>query len=75
MEENKDNEDSIDNTVKIPKKISHIKTATIVNINAGHWPYSCGFFCVRTTNSDVIDPSKSSKKEDGKTVTLDTKNN
>lgn len=39
------------------------QTSTTVNIKAGYWPYSCGFFCQRLTDNDVIDPKESSKEK------------
>ncbi len=57
-----------------PKK-THTESTTTVRANANYWPFSCVFFCNRTTNSDVIDQSKSSKKEDEKSTMLDTKIN
>ena len=46
---------------KINKK-THTESNTTVRINATHWPFSCGFFCNRMTDSDVIEPSKTSKE-------------
>ena len=56
---------------KSSKKSTHTETSTTVNVRAGYWPYSCGFFCIRTTNSDVIDPSKSSKEVQNEHPTIE----
>lgn len=44
-------------------KKTHIESSTVVQINASHWPLFCGFFCQRRTETDVIDPANTSKKE------------
>lgn len=56
-------------------KKTHTESNTTVRINASQWPFSCGFFCTRTTESDVIDPAKTSKKDTDKPFALDTKIN
>lgn len=40
---------------------SHNQTSTEVRVNASYWPFSCGFFCVRKTNNDVLDPKEHQK--------------
>lgn len=48
---------------KSPQKTTHTETNTTVNVRASYFPFSCGFFCNRRIDLDVIEPSKSSKKE------------
>lgn len=45
------------------KAESHVKTNTTVRANANYWPFSCGFFCSRVTDSDVIEPKKKKEEE------------
>jgi hypothetical protein len=45
-------------------KHTHTKTHTVVRANAGYWPFSCGFFCNRATDTDVIDPQHTEPKRD-----------
>ena len=43
------------------EKKTHETHTTTLRVNAGSWPYSCGFFCQRLSTSDVIDPTRSAK--------------
>jgi hypothetical protein len=45
----------------IMEKKTHETHTTTLRVNAGYWPYSCGFFCQRFSTSDVIDPALSAK--------------
>jgi hypothetical protein len=42
------------------KKIHETHTTTL-RVNAGSWPYSCGFFCQRLSTSDVVDHTRTPK--------------
>ena len=43
------------------EKKTHETHTTTLRVNAGSWPYSCGFFCQRLSTSDVVDPARSAK--------------
>ena len=59
---------------KNAKKTTHTESNTTVRINAGLTPMFCRFFCNRVTESDVIDPSKTSKKESDEHPTIEPAN-
>jgi len=44
---------------------AHQSTSITVRLRASMLPYSCGFFCQRKTDSDVVEP-KDTKPEDKK---------
>jgi hypothetical protein len=45
------------------EKKTHETHTTTLRVNAGAWPYNCGFFCQRLSTSDVIDPSRTPKSK------------